>query len=154
MFRCLFPVYNQLSVFHKLYQIFRHLLKQLVVVVMYSISFHASVSNSITFDHRIVLFRLFKISKIDAFKNDGKTPSSIVGNIELKNVSFTYPAREDAPVNCRTILVGYLLLCFDFTLDSEKYQYENSIRKNCRFSRCFWLWKSVISRARLILFDH
>ncbi|CAF2086942.1 unnamed protein product [Rotaria magnacalcarata] len=39
-----------------------------------------------------------RISKIDSFKNDGDIPSSIVGDIELQNVRFTYPARKDTPI--------------------------------------------------------
>jgi ABC-type multidrug transport system fused ATPase/permease subunit len=38
------------------------------------------------------------VSAIDAFKNDGDEPSTMVGDIELQNVTFTYPAREDTPV--------------------------------------------------------
>jgi hypothetical protein len=38
------------------------------------------------------------VSKIDAFKNEGDTPKSVTGDIELRNVTFTYPAREDTPV--------------------------------------------------------
>ncbi|CAF2533632.1 unnamed protein product [Rotaria sp. Silwood2] len=39
-----------------------------------------------------------RISKINAFKNEGEVLSSIVGDIELQNVTFTYPAREDTPI--------------------------------------------------------
>jgi hypothetical protein len=38
------------------------------------------------------------VSKIDAFKDEGEKPKSITGDIELKNVMFTYPARQAAPV--------------------------------------------------------
>jgi ABC-type multidrug transport system fused ATPase/permease subunit len=38
------------------------------------------------------------VPKIDAFKNDGDKPQTITGDIELQNVTFTYPAREDTPV--------------------------------------------------------
>jgi len=38
------------------------------------------------------------VSKIDAFKNEGEKPKAIIGDIELQNVTFTYPAREDTPV--------------------------------------------------------
>ncbi|CAF3666385.1 unnamed protein product [Adineta steineri] len=39
-----------------------------------------------------------RISKINAFTNEGKMPSTVIGDIELRNVSFTYPAREDTPI--------------------------------------------------------
>ncbi|UJR37712.1 hypothetical protein I4U23_030407 [Adineta vaga] len=39
-----------------------------------------------------------RVSKIHPFANQGETPSTIVGDIELKNVTFTYPAREDTPI--------------------------------------------------------
>jgi hypothetical protein len=38
------------------------------------------------------------MSKIDAFTNEGEKPKTVVGDIELKNVVFTYPARQDTPV--------------------------------------------------------
>ncbi|CAF3440869.1 unnamed protein product [Rotaria sp. Silwood1] len=39
-----------------------------------------------------------RISKIDAFKSEGEIPTSIVGDIELQNLTFTYPARQDVPI--------------------------------------------------------
>ncbi|CAF0919000.1 unnamed protein product [Rotaria sordida] len=39
-----------------------------------------------------------RISKIDAFKSEGEIPTMLVGDIELQNVIFTYPARQDTPV--------------------------------------------------------
>ena len=40
-----------------------------------------------------------QISKIDAFANQGEQPDTVVGDIELENVTFTYPARPEAPVS-------------------------------------------------------
>lgn len=37
-------------------------------------------------------------STIDATKDDGETPSTFIGNIQFKNVCFTYPSRQDASV--------------------------------------------------------
>jgi len=37
-------------------------------------------------------------SKINIFSDDGKIPSKFTGDIEFKNVHFTYPSRKDAPV--------------------------------------------------------
>lgn len=37
-------------------------------------------------------------SKIDIFDDNGIIPSTFVGDIEFKNVNFTYPARPDALV--------------------------------------------------------
>jgi ATP-binding cassette subfamily B (MDR/TAP) protein 1 len=45
-------------------------------------------------------------SKINIFNDDGKIPSNFTGDIEFKNVHFTYPSRPEAPVR-------YELSCFD-----------------------------------------
>ncbi|CAF0957991.1 unnamed protein product [Didymodactylos carnosus] len=52
----------------------------------------ASGSGSFVFD------LIARKSKIDAFKNDGHKPSVLTGNIELRNVKFTYPSRPEALV--------------------------------------------------------
>ncbi|CAF1474750.1 unnamed protein product, partial [Didymodactylos carnosus] len=39
-----------------------------------------------------------RISKINPFSEDGEKPASLIGNIELRNVHFTYPARPDLPI--------------------------------------------------------
>ena len=36
---------------------------------------------------------------IDSFSKDGKTPSSLNGNIEFRNIHFKYPSRPDVPVS-------------------------------------------------------
>jgi ATP-binding cassette subfamily B (MDR/TAP) protein 1 len=38
-------------------------------------------------------------SKIDIFNNDGEIPSKFIGDIEFKDIRFTYPSRQDASVN-------------------------------------------------------
>lgn len=37
-------------------------------------------------------------SKINAFNNVGEIPSELTGDIEFKNVHFSYPARQNMPV--------------------------------------------------------
>ena len=37
-------------------------------------------------------------SKINIFNNDGEIPSNLKGDIEFKNVQFTYPSRQDVSV--------------------------------------------------------
>ncbi|UJR08519.1 hypothetical protein I4U23_012782 [Adineta vaga] len=37
-------------------------------------------------------------SKIDIFSDEGEKPATFTGDIEFKNIHFTYPARQDAPV--------------------------------------------------------
>lgn len=37
-------------------------------------------------------------SKIDIFDEQGEVPSKFTGDIEFKNVHFTYPSRQEAPV--------------------------------------------------------
>ncbi len=37
-------------------------------------------------------------SKIDIFNDNGEVPSKFTGDIEFRNVHFTYPSRQDAPV--------------------------------------------------------
>ncbi|CAF1394040.1 unnamed protein product [Adineta ricciae] len=37
-------------------------------------------------------------SKINIFSTDGEQPATFTGDIEFKDVQFTYPARQDAPV--------------------------------------------------------
>ncbi|CAF0902236.1 unnamed protein product [Adineta steineri] len=37
-------------------------------------------------------------SKINIFSDEGETPPDFTGDIEFKNVQFTYPARKDAPI--------------------------------------------------------
>ena len=39
-----------------------------------------------------------RIPTIDVFSNDGLKPKNMKGSIKLKNVYFTYPAREDQQV--------------------------------------------------------
>ena len=36
-------------------------------------------------------------------KDEGEKPNTIVGHIELQNVSLTYPARQEAPVRSNQI---------------------------------------------------
>jgi ATP-binding cassette subfamily B (MDR/TAP) protein 1 len=38
-------------------------------------------------------------SKIDIFNDNGEVPSKFTGDIEFRNVHFTYPSRLEAPVN-------------------------------------------------------
>ncbi len=38
-------------------------------------------------------------SKINIFDDKGEIPSKFTGDIEFKNVHFTYPSRQDASVN-------------------------------------------------------
>ncbi len=38
-------------------------------------------------------------SKINIFDPEGNIPSKLIGDIEFRNVHFTYPSRQDAPVN-------------------------------------------------------
>ena len=38
-------------------------------------------------------------SQIDILKNDGEIPSTLIGDIEFRNVQFTYPSRQDASVS-------------------------------------------------------
>jgi ATP-binding cassette subfamily B (MDR/TAP) protein 1 len=38
-------------------------------------------------------------SKINIFNDDGKIPLKFSGDIEFKNVHFTYPSRQEAPVS-------------------------------------------------------
>lgn len=44
-------------------------------------------------------FSSSQVSKIDAFGDQGKKPKTVVGDIVLENVTFTYPARQEAPVS-------------------------------------------------------
>ncbi|CAF0978121.1 unnamed protein product [Adineta steineri] len=37
-------------------------------------------------------------SKINIFSDDGKIPSKFTGDIEFKNIHFTYPSRQEAPI--------------------------------------------------------
>ena len=37
-------------------------------------------------------------SKINIFNSDGEIPSNLKGDIEFKNVQFTYPSRQDVSV--------------------------------------------------------
>ncbi|CAF2728582.1 unnamed protein product [Rotaria sp. Silwood2] len=37
-------------------------------------------------------------SKINVCNNDGEIPSKFIGDIEFKNVHFTYPSRQEAPI--------------------------------------------------------
>jgi len=41
---------------------------------------------------------LYQKTKIDATSDDGDKPQSITGDIEFDNITFTYPARQEAPV--------------------------------------------------------
>jgi ATP-binding cassette subfamily B (MDR/TAP) protein 1 len=38
-------------------------------------------------------------SKIDIFNDSGDVLTKFTGDIEFRNVHFTYPSRQDAPVN-------------------------------------------------------
>ncbi len=49
-------------------------------------------------------------SKINIFNDEGKIPLKFTGDIQFRNVHFTYPSRQDAPVNHHH-LVHYF---FDF----------------------------------------
>ena len=49
-----------------------------------------------------MIFRIIdRIPEIDGFSNEGKKPSDLVGDIEFRNVSFNYPARENVKVQCK-----------------------------------------------------
>lgn len=37
-------------------------------------------------------------SKINIFNNDGIVPSKLIGDLEFRNIHFTYPSRKEAPV--------------------------------------------------------
>ncbi len=39
--------------------------------------------------------------KINIFKNEGDIPSVFTGDIEFKDVRFTYPSRTEAPVGIK-----------------------------------------------------
>lgn len=45
------------------------------------------------------VFELIKReSKINIFREDGEMPSKLNGDIEFRNVHFTYPSRQEAKV--------------------------------------------------------
>lgn len=51
---------------------------------------------------KVAAFRLFKMidkkSPIDPLSDEGRKLESLSGNIELKNVSFSYPTRQEDPI--------------------------------------------------------
>ena len=47
----------------------------------------------------LFLFYFPQKPPIDSSSESGKMPSSLEGNITLKNVYFSYPARPDVPVS-------------------------------------------------------
>jgi ATP-binding cassette subfamily B (MDR/TAP) protein 1 len=50
-------------------------------------------------DAAVSIFKIIdRISKIDASSDVGTTLDMVVGNIELQNVSFKYPARTDVQI--------------------------------------------------------
>jgi ATP-binding cassette, subfamily B (MDR/TAP), member 1 len=53
-----------------------------------------------------LIFEIIKReSKIDIFRNQGDIPTKLTGDIEFKNVHFTYPSRTESPVRTH----GFLL---------------------------------------------
>jgi ABC-type multidrug transport system fused ATPase/permease subunit len=40
----------------------------------------------------------YQQTKIDATSDDGDKPQTVTGDIEFDNITFTYPARQEAPV--------------------------------------------------------
>jgi ABC-type multidrug transport system fused ATPase/permease subunit len=72
-------------------------------------------------------------SQIDIFNDNGEIPSNFIGEIEFRNVHFTYPSRQEALVNNS---FRFSLLNFYF----EWFNYENSIGKNSCTLWFIWLW--------------
>jgi len=51
-------------------------------------------------------------SLIDSSSDDGEKPNEMNGMIELKNVVFRYPSRDEVPVIYVFLLFFFLFFCF------------------------------------------
>lgn len=76
-------------------------------------------------NHVLYLIKIFfdQKSRIDASnREEGVQPSLLKGEIQLQNVSFTYPARQDQPVCCiiSHIKQMFLVIYIYITIDSSK----------------------------------
>ena len=63
-----------------------------------------------------LIFEIIKReSKIDIFRNQGDIPSKFTGDIEFKNVHFTYPSRTGTPVGTHDLLLRLMDLSLFFS---------------------------------------
>jgi ABC-type multidrug transport system fused ATPase/permease subunit len=76
---------------------------------------------------------LERIPSIDSLDDKGEKPDGVKGNLELKGVSFIYPARPE----------GSIILEFHFNASDcvEEYQHFHPGRKVHRHRRSFGIWE-------------
>lgn len=76
-----------------------------------------------------MIFPLFQPRPIDSSSKDGHKPDSVKGDIEFKNIHFSYPSRKDAKVELRTPLKTKLFTTFSCSCQHQGHWY-NSLGTN------------------------
>ncbi|KAK4799961.1 hypothetical protein SAY86_025326 [Trapa natans] len=72
----------------------------LFAIILSGLGLNQAATNFYSFDQgRIAAYRLFEMTKSSSGENsDGNTPPSIQGNIEFRNVYFSYLSRPEIPI--------------------------------------------------------
>ena len=78
-------------------------------------------------------------SKINIFKDEGEIPSKFAGDIEFRDVHFTYPSRKEAPVGHRWAHWNCAASYF-FSVDSQWSLSENFVGQDSGALWTFRLW--------------
>jgi len=55
----------------------------------------------------------YQQTKIDATSDNGDKPQTVTGDIEFDNITFTYPARQEAPVCFSDFFCPYFMINID-----------------------------------------